>query len=143
MAPVGLMSGAAPCLVWSGVILAGAVDARAKFNAKTLTKPVGFDVGRSQNRALSRVEIGLAITSTAAMAAERQTVPSALLAVATTALCVQSFIIRPGLFQRVQMLVEGKELPKSKLHISYLVTEGIKLVSLLTAAHLSLGKGMY
>lgn len=77
----------------------------AKFKAKSLTKPVGLDVGREVFKAINRVEMGLAVIASAFCLTQKlPPLPSTMLGVATTSLLVQNFILRPKLDERVQQV---------------------------------------
>lgn len=129
--------------VWFGASLAIDVEARAKFSAKLLTRRVGLDVGRTVFAAFHKLEtvivIGAVATrlyigpnSSAAVLGSGVSVSDAALACASGAFLLQMLVVAPVLNRRVAAEVDDdKPMPKSTVHIYYVLLEGIKLAALL------------
>eukprot|EP01135_Chromosphaera_perkinsii_P000386 Nk52_evm33s78 gene=Nk52_evmTU33s78 len=143
MHAIGLVSVPAVSLIWSGVCIGICVEARAKFNAPTLTKAIGFDVGRHVFSAIRKLEIALCGTVWGiyfqhVRVGGYQYVNSSTgfssLSLATCLALAQWLWLAPILNERAAAFIAGKPPGDSKAHLAYVLVEGAKIVSLLYSA---------
>ncbi|KAJ8905329.1 hypothetical protein NDN08_001836 [Rhodosorus marinus] len=132
---ITLLNVAAPCLVWAGVTIGVCVEAPAKFRAKTMTKAVGMDVGVQVFTAIGQTELVLNGVAVGLMALNFEPVPAGFLAVATALQLILHFGLRPVLNRRAEMVMAGKELPKSRVHSAFGVLTLLKIGACLATAH--------
>uniref|UniRef100_A0A7S0G604 Uncharacterized protein n=1 Tax=Rhodosorus marinus TaxID=101924 RepID=A0A7S0G604_9RHOD len=132
---IGLLNVAAPCLVWTGVTIGVCVEAPAKFRAKTMTKAVGMDVGIHVFTAIGQTELLLNGVAIGLMALNFNPVPAGFLAGATALQLSLHFGLRPILNRRAEMVMEGQELPKSRVHSAFGVLTLLKIALCLATAH--------
>mmetsp|Transcript_30101 Transcript_30101/g.115545 ORF Transcript_30101/g.115545 Transcript_30101/m.115545 type:complete len:140 (-) Transcript_30101:178-597(-) len=138
---IGLLNVAAPCLIWSGVTIGVCVEAPAKFRAKTMTKAVGMDVGIQVFTAIGQTELVLNGVAIGLMALSFNPVPAGFLALATSLQLVLHFGLRPVLNERAEMVMQGKDLPKSRVHSAFGVLTLLKIGACLATAHTALLAG--
>jgi hypothetical protein len=126
--------------MWLGMVLAiSFLEAPLKFRAPGVTLPIGLGIGRLVFRALNTVEAILAAAVLAALAAGS---PSgrviAPLAVAMAGLAAQLLLVRPRLTRRSNVILAGREAPRSHAHYAYVGLEAIKVLALLAGGSLLL-----
>jgi hypothetical protein len=108
------------------------MESWVKFRAPSVTREIALDVGRTVFRALNRVEIVFAILVVAASVINQAPIPVDIsITVALLALAVQTAYLLPRLDLRAQQLLAGQELRPSKIHLIYVVLEGLKVPALL------------
>jgi hypothetical protein len=126
---------AAALLVWLGMVLAiSFLEAPLKFRAPDVTVPIGLGIGRLVFRALNAVEAGLA--TVAVLAALVDPPPAGALvagSVAVLVLAAQLAWVRPRLTRRSDLVLAGREAPRSKGHYGYVVLEVVKVMALAAA----------
>jgi hypothetical protein len=119
--------------IWAGFV--GAIsfmESWVKFRAPSVTREIALDVGRTVFRALNRVEIVFAILVVAASVINQAPIPVDIsITVALLGLAVQTAYLLPRLDLRAQQLLAGQELRPSKIHLIYVVLEGLKVPALL------------
>lgn len=128
--------------VWFGASLAIDMEARVKFTAKSLDRRVGLDVGRTVFAAFHKLETVIVVGAVATRLCigpnestslgGEVSLSDAALVCASGAFLLQMLVVAPALNRRVAAEVdEGKPLPKSNVHVYYVLLEGIKLGALL------------
>ena len=118
-------------LVWVGMMLAIGMESIVKFNAPTLTKPVGFDVGRTVFGVFNYLQLGLlAIVVNCAFFVQIDLLKKILIASAGISLCLQVFWLFPELSQRVDLILKGIKPPPTYQHALYGMLEIFKLAVL-------------
>ncbi|CAM9685937.1 unnamed protein product [Chrysoparadoxa australica] len=128
--PLVLPTCSSICTFWGGTSVAIGLEARTKFKAKTLTRKVGLDVGRTVFKAQHKLELSLAAAAIAAKLMGAAGNPMALLVAAGT-LALQQLYIAPQLYHRADAEIKGNQLPPSKDHIYYIITTGLKVMACL------------
>ena len=131
---------AAVCFVWAGMVLGiSFLETPIKFTAPSVTLPIGLDVGRHVFGMFNKVEIFFALLVCGLMILSR---PSRSLWLLLGAVCfvvaLQSVWLLPVLDARVQTILSGKTPPAAPYHIIYVVSEMLKLISLMAAGIASL-----
>ena len=124
--------------IWLGMVLAiSFLEAPLKFRAPGITIPLGVGLGRLVFRALNVVELVWAVILTIAMTAivdgAGPTV-GILLAGLWVVLLLQVVALRPLMDRRVKAGQMSDSMPKSSLHIFYIVLECVKVVLLIAFA---------
>lgn len=122
--------------VWAGAIIGVSFIATpVKFQAPSLSIPVGLEVGRYTFRLFARVElcflIGLIVTATVA---RPQRITVFALAVVTTALLLERYWLLPVLDRRVSQILTGGAISFSASHWLYAAFEAVKAALLIAAA---------
>lgn len=122
----------APTL-WVGMIIAlSFLEAPLKFQAPGITVPLGLGIGRLMFTALTIAAwVLLVATTTAAFAKPRLArFDVVLLASVWLVLAIETFVIRPPLNARSDIIIAGGDPGESWLHYGYVATEGILVVLL-------------
>lgn len=141
---VGTATIAGVCLTWLGMVLAiSFLAAPLKFRAPEVTVRIGLGIGRIVFRVLNAVEAVLAVVVVVAGVSGGLTgdVPSSVLvavAVVVVVLAVQLAGIRPVLNRRSDRVLAGATVPRSRMHVVYVVAEVVKVAALLTSGALAL-----
>jgi hypothetical protein len=119
-------------LLWLGFVAAiSFMEAPVKFTAPSLTLAVGLDVGRHVFAALNKVEIAFAaLLALAMLSTQVSTRTKQLFLIPLTILLAQTFWLLPTLDARALIYISGQTPPRSSLHLTYIIAEGIKLLSL-------------
>lgn len=121
-------------LIWAGAsISANMIAAPAKFQVADLTRAVALQVGRAQFLWVGYLELILAMVAALALATETPRV-QALVLVAVALFVVQRFVILPRLSDLTDQVIAGTASGGSKLHLTFIVMEIAKLLTLLMAA---------
>lgn len=121
--------------LWLGFV--GAIsfmEAWLKFRAPGLTLPVGLSIGSLVFNALNKVEWALVLLVTIDISLLNRSNRKAtllLLALPLGVLILQTLWLLPALDARIPLHNEGATVPHSPLHIYYIGTELIKVISLL------------
>jgi hypothetical protein len=141
--PWAVIALAAICLLWAGMVLGISVlEAPVKFQAPSLTRAVGLDVGRVVFSAFNKVEIVWSALSFLILFAAKpfQNMPrfvKVLLPLIWLIVLAQSVFLLPMLVERSLLVVQHgvpiDKLPPSPVHGLYSSTELIKLLSLITS----------
>lgn len=131
--------------VWCGLVLGVSFLATPiKFRAKSLTRPVALDVGRTTFHAFGKLEWVLSVVLVIVTVQNRgalEPVDWFLIGLVLVIVFGQTLWLIPRLDVRVQAIIDGEELPRSHLHSVYAGAEFAKAVALLllgawTASHL-------
>lgn len=120
------------CFVWAGMVLGiSFLEAPVKFQAPSLTLPVGLDVGRHVFAAFSKVELGWALlVLLLAVRSRPERAVRVSLAVVLVVVGVQALWLLPVLDARVEVFLAGGRPRPSPHHLIYIALEGLKLVGL-------------
>jgi len=108
------------------------LEAPLKFRAPNITRELALGIGKLVFRALNRVELVLAAVMLTCMIATHLStrniqVPfGAILAI----LIVQTAWLLPSLSARATSVIAGEEVPKSRLHLVFVVCETVKMLLL-------------
>lgn len=130
--------------VWFGLVLGVSFLATPiKFRAKSLTRPVALDVGRTTFHAFGKLEWVLSVVLVIVTVQNRgalEPVDWFLIGLVLVIVFGQTLWLIPRLDVRVQAIIDGEELPRSHLHSVYAGAEFVKAVALLllgawTAGH--------
>jgi hypothetical protein len=129
-------------MLWLGMVVAiSFLEAPIKFRAPGVTLQVGLGIGRLVFKALNIVEIVLLLVlSVSCFAVRPSTASLALLVSVAVVLLVQVAVVRPPLSRRSDRVLAGETLPRSRMHLVYVVLELAK-VGLLIALSVSLAAG--
>ena len=130
MPATGQVIGAAVASVWLGMVLTiSFLETPLKFLAPGIALPLGLGIGRLVFRALNTAEVVLAA------AALLTITPGAagwtLLVVTAALLATQTVLLRPRLDRRAQQIITGHPPPPSRLHLTYIGLECLKVATLL------------
>ncbi|MBV8550565.1 MAG: hypothetical protein JOY54_04640 [Acidobacteriaceae bacterium] len=122
--------------VWAGIIIGVSLIATpVKFQAPSLTMPVGVEIGRYTFRLLARVELCLLIASiVAASVAQPRWITTVVLALVIVECALQRYWLLPVLDDRVSQILAGGTPSFSIHHRLCAVIEAIKAALLITGA---------
>lgn len=119
--------------VWLGMVLGiSFLEAPLKFRVPGVTLALGLSIGRAVFRVLNRIELLLGVAIAACLVAGSPATADVLvLALAGAVLLFQLAVIRPVLARRSDKVLAGAEDgPRSRSHLWYVVTEGLKVLAL-------------
>lgn len=141
MMPGYLANVAAPTFFWSGVIVAGAVTAVAKFKVTTTPRHELLRVGKAQFTALRRVEACAATATMISALREPNSYTVKVVSFAVSALLAQAFITVPLMRRRQGAPMKEKsndesdkqESGNSMPHIAHVTLEMVKLTACVAA----------
>ena len=121
--------------IWVGFICAiSFMEAWLKFQAPGITTELGLGIGQLVFGMLNKVEIACAISITlGAMLSNSVKAKNGIgyLFVVLIALGIESIWLLPALDQRASLIIKGVVLPKSKLHLGYVLLEIAKTICLI------------
>ncbi|AKE01416.1 membrane protein (plasmid) [Rhodococcus erythropolis] len=119
---------------WLGMVAAiSFLEAPIKFRAPGVSVAIGLGIGRKVFAALNGVELVLALILLASCAVAKPPIPALTFVVlAVSVLIVQVAAIRPLLGKRSDRILAGEDLPRSKIHLVYIVFEVVKVVLLVS-----------
>ncbi len=122
--------------VWAGIIIGVSLVATpAKFQAPSLTVPVGLDVGRYTFRLLMAIELCLLVAAIViASVAQPHWVTVVAIALVVAMMLLQRYWLLPILDGRVTQILAGRILPSSIHHRVYAVMEALKAALLIAGA---------
>lgn len=118
--------------VWLGILLGVSfLSTPVKFQAPHLTLAVALEVGKVTFHLLHKVEWGLfALILLVAYLAQVDKKIYKNMFILLTILIVQNFWLIPALDLRIDSIVAGTVLPPGNFHLTYIMTEILKLVLL-------------
>ena len=121
--------------VWAGIVIGVSIIATlAKFQAPSLSMPVGLEIGRYTFHLLSRVELCFLIAAiVAAGIAPPRSITLLLFLLVAVEIVVQRYWLLPVLDDRVSRILAGGPISSSLHHQVYAVMEGVKSILLITA----------
>lgn len=118
-------------ILWAGMLLAIGMESVVKFATPSLTKPVGFDVGRTVFGAFNKVQIVLLLfIFIGMMLVTLQTLDKFLIYAIAVILLLQVFWLFPILSSRVDVILAGNKPAPSFIHGLYGLMEVMKLCCL-------------
>lgn len=121
--------------VWCGLVLGVSFLATpVKFRAKSLTRPVALDVGRTTFHAFGKLEWVLSVVLLVLalrVGSSLEPVDWFLIGLVLVIVFGQTLWLIPRLDVRVQAIIDGEELPRSHLHSVYAGAEFVKAIALL------------
>lgn len=120
--------------IWIGFVCSiSFMEAWLKFKAPLMTVPIGLSVGQLIFTALNRVEWAFALLIALLLFRKRKEVRFCTLSfygAVVLMLLIQTEFLLPLLKQRVDWVLQEKELPRSFLHFYYIGLEVLKVASL-------------
>ncbi|KUG08016.1 hypothetical protein [Solirubrum puertoriconensis] len=130
--------------VWAGMVAAiSFMEAPLKFTAPNITVVLGVGIGRIVFHALNKAELALSLV--ALLSAGLLGVPSRIwltLLTAVTILLAQTLWLLPALDVRAAALLAGSPNPPNSQHLTYVVLEALKLLTLFTSGSMAFGWAM-
>ncbi|GAA1671904.1 hypothetical protein MMUR_48590 [Mycolicibacterium murale] len=136
---IGWSVAVATVFVWLGMVLAiSFLEAPLKFRAPGVTPALGLGIGRLVFRALNVCEAALALAALVGVWWGAQPDATAAVMVAAVILAVQIAVVRPVLTRRSNEVLAGRDAPRSRAHLGYVVLEVVKVIALLSAGTLLL-----
>ena len=119
--------------VWLGML--GAIsflEAPLKFQAPNITRELALGIGKLVFRALNRVELVLAAVMLTCIIGTHSSTRNIqmLFGSIVTILIVQTAWLLPALSSRATSVIAGEEVPKSRLHVVFVVCEVVKMILL-------------
>lgn len=121
-------------LFWAGFVSSiSFMEAWLKFKAKGVTIPIGLSIGKKIFKALNRVEWVLFFLFVAAWIYFKVRMDIRVLEplLILLILLVQTFYLLPKLNTRADLIMEGKTLGRSYVHLYYVAIEFLKIGILL------------
>ena len=113
------------------------MEAWLKFRAEGVTRNIGLSIGSLVFQGLNTVEIILAICIVIMLIRIQRKKYNikklAIIIVPMAMLFIQTFYLLPALDERIQLILNNKPTPESKIHLLYVVSEVIKMVGLFWA----------
>ena len=136
--PTGLLL-LATLFVWAGLVAGiSFLEAPLRFTAPHITIPLGVGIGRIVFHALNKVEIGLAAVAGSCVLLQRQPGPArGGLGLLYAILALQTAWLLPALDVRAGALLAGHAPPPTHLHLLYIGTDVVKLLTLLVTGWLA------
>jgi len=120
--------------VWIGFVCAiSFMEAWLKFRAPGITLPLGLGIGRLVFTALNRMELIFLVITLACLFPFKNISksPKIIFLVIILLLLLQTFWLLPVLVSRAESHINGITPPASKVHLYYVISEFIKVFSLL------------
>jgi hypothetical protein len=126
-------------IFWSGYVSSiSFMEAWLKFKAPGITLPLGLGIGKMVFSALNKVEWVLLVVyillNIFYFNSLKFLLNNHLLQVIIVILLLQTLWLLPGLIQRSELIISGKQPDASNIHIYYVVMEIIKVVLLVALA---------
>jgi hypothetical protein len=117
--------------IWIGFICSiSFMEAWLKFYAPNVTLPIGLSIGRLIFDALNKVEWVFTIIIITHMTFTKEKSISLFFYIPVMMLLIQTLLILPALNERVELILQGREVLPSFLHFYYLFMEIIKVICL-------------
>ncbi len=121
--------------IWIGFV--GAIsfmEAWIKFQAPGITTELGLGIGQLVFNALNKVEIICAILVGVSLLLSKyiktKTFISVFFLIPLLILSIQTLWLLPALDHRADLIIKGIDVPKSKLHLWYVLLEIVKIINL-------------
>lgn len=130
--------------VWAGTIIGVSFIATpVKFEAPSLSIPVGLEVGRYTFRLFARVELGfLIVLIITAFFARPKHITVVALAIVAAAVLLERYWLLPALDDRVSQILAGGAISFSSSHWVYAALEAAKAALLIAAATVEYRSGL-
>ncbi|WP_010663181.1 hypothetical protein [Marinilabilia salmonicolor] len=120
---------------WAGAVSSiSFMEAWIKFQAPGVTLPIGLGIGMKVFRALNFIEWALLVAYSAILVLsfrKLSLVVKSLSIVLMLVLLVQTFVLLPALSERALMIIDGKQVDDSLVHLYYVILEVVKVTSLI------------
>jgi hypothetical protein len=120
--------------LWIGFVFSiSFMEAWLKFQAPGITLPLGLGIGRLVFGALNKVEIIFCLIILLSILIKKiqfVKIEKLLIAIPLLILVAQTFWLLPVLDARAEIIIQGNKPPESYLHLTYIVTEFIKVICL-------------
>jgi len=119
--------------LWLGFVCAiSFMEAWLKFRAPGITLPLGLGIGKLVFGALNKMELIFMIITLSCLFPFRNLskLSKILLSIVFTMLIIQTLWLLPVLVSRAESYISGIEPPASKVHLFYVISEFIKVISL-------------
>jgi len=117
---------------WLGMVLGiSFLEAPLKFRAPGITRALGLGIGRLVFTALNKCELLFAISLITLFTVNDLWPRSLYYIIPLSILATQTIWLLPVLKSRIDKVVRGEELSKSKHHIIFIVMEVLKIVGLI------------
>ncbi|MET4080566.1 uncharacterized membrane protein (DUF485 family) [Pedobacter sp. UYP30] len=127
--------------IWVGAVFAiSFLEAWLKFQAPGVTIAIGLGIGKLVFAALNNFQWILAIVVVASFSfgkSKFSEIENLLVYFVIGLLLLQTFWLLPSLDQRASLVIAGKNLGASNLHIYFIVVEILKVLALMTAGILN------
>ncbi len=102
-----------------------------KFQAPSVTLEIGLEIGRLVFGVFNKIEIAFAVVMVLMLLLSRQKdISVGALVVVWLALALQTVWLLPALVDRIQLIMQGQQLPPSALHSIYVGLEVVKILAL-------------
>jgi hypothetical protein len=126
-------------IFWAGYVSSiSFMEAWLKFKAPGITLPLGLGIGKMVFSALNKVEwvllVAYILLNIFYFNSLKFLLNNHLLQVIIVILLLQTLWLLPGLIQRSELIISGKQPGASHIHIYYVVMEIIKVVLLIALA---------
>jgi len=126
-------------IFWAGYVSSiSFMEAWLKFKAPGITLPLGLGIGKMVFSALNKVEwvllVAYIILNILYFNSLKFLLNHHLLQAIIVILLLQTLWLLPGLIQRSELIISGKQPGASNIHIYYVVMEIIKVVLLIALA---------
>ena len=119
-------------LLWAGSILGISLESRVKFKAKTLTRPVALDVGRTVFNAFHKAQVVLMVMLfSMAIFFHLSELEWFMIFFIGIILSTQVIFLFPVLNNNANLIIHGKNTEKSSVHSLYGVLEILKILLLI------------
>lgn len=120
--------------LWAGFVCAiSFMEAWLKFRAPGITLPLGLGIGRLVFGALNKMELLFALIISATFIYNRKIsywVKKWHYALPLLLLLFHTLYLLPALDARAELIIHGEQVPPSSLHLIYVGTELVKVISL-------------
>ncbi|MEW7290169.1 hypothetical protein [Aquimarina sp. 2304DJ70-9] len=120
--------------IWIGFVCAiSFMEAWLKFQAPGITTNLGLGIGQLVFNALNKVEIVCAILVGILLFFSKnrgKIFISVFFLIPLLILSIQTLWLLPALDHRADLIIKGIDVPKSRLHLWYVVLEIVKIISL-------------
>lgn len=127
-------------ILWVGFILAlSFLEAPLKFQAPSVSVPIGLEIGHLVFHALNRIEWFFAILILINLFVGQTTSQTMLTTIAVIILLnVQTLLLYGPLDQRTLAIINGRSVGEAPYHIYYIALEVIKLIGLIFLVYFQL-----
>ena len=124
-------------LLWMGFLIAiSFMEAPLKFQAPSVTLPIGLEIGRIIFGTLNKMEWVLLLVILLSFILSQSTRPQIILIVCLAAILLfQTFYLLPILDTRAESIISGTDPGPSKIHFSFVALEVVKLILLSVATY--------
>jgi hypothetical protein len=130
-------------LFWAGFVSSiSFMETWLKFRVQGVTLPMGLSIGKKIFSAMNQMEWIFIIIYIILQALHHKIGNGTIVLLSVLLfliLAVQTFLLLPRLHKRVDLIVGGKDVPHSSVHMYYVILELIKVISLVVLGYLLIG----